>query len=57
MTFVNRKIWNSLEGTEINILPNWSLWVMLQSSDVGGKVPNPVDLAVGKQSRTQCSKV
>jgi len=50
---VNREIWNGLEGAEINILPDWSLWVMLQSSDVGGKVSNPIDLAVGKQMRTQ----
>jgi len=48
VAFVNRKIWNSLEGTEINILPDWSLWVMLQSSDVGGKVSNPIDLAFRK---------
>ena len=54
---MNREIWDSPEGAEINILPGWSLWVMLQSSDVGSKVPNLLDLAVGKQSRTQCSDI
>ena len=57
MAFVNREIWDSPEGAEINILPGWSLWGMLQSSDVGSKVPNLLDLAVGKQSRTQCSDI
>jgi len=48
VTFVNREIWNSIEGTEVNVLPDWSLWVMLRGSDMSSKVSNPVDLASGK---------